>query len=292
MKHILLVDDNTTNLKMAAEVLKPYYELSMAKSGKQALTFLKKNKPDLIILDLLMPEMNGYETMEEIKLDPSSSDIPIIFLTADTQRESEIKSLQMGALDFITKPFEEDVMLARIDKVLMMDDMRRKIFNESEKDSSTGLYKFDYVKSKFSNHLQSGKGGALLLINIDNMNELREIASSKSFSNYMEYFYDYLGDNKIAGGYSCKINENLFMVAITDSFDVEELHLSLFYLVSAISKEIESTEDENILPKISIGAALCYGSGDFDFYYNRADKALYHVMNSDFINYHIYNTNN
>ena len=58
MKHILMVDDNTTNLKVAASVLNPYYKLSMAKSGKQALNFLKKNKPDLILLDIKMPEMD------------------------------------------------------------------------------------------------------------------------------------------------------------------------------------------------------------------------------------------
>ena len=125
MKHILMVDDNTTNLKMAASVLAPFYELSMAKSGKQALTFLKKNKPDLILLDLLMPEMDGYETMERIKLDPETSDIPIIFLTADKETESEKRGLSEGAVDYITKPFNKDAMLGRIEQVLRMEDMRK-----------------------------------------------------------------------------------------------------------------------------------------------------------------------
>ena len=132
-----MVDDNTTNLKVAASVLNPYYKLSMAKSGKQALNFLKKNKPDLILLDIKMPEMDGYQTMEEIKLNPETCDIPVIFLTADTEHESEMKGIRMGALDFITKPFEESVMLGRIEKVLMMEDVRKNLIDTPESDNSS-----------------------------------------------------------------------------------------------------------------------------------------------------------
>lgn len=130
MKHILMVDDNTTNLKLAASVLSSEYELSMAKSGKQALAFLKKKKPDLILLDILMPEMDGYETMERIKLDPNTSDIPIIFLTADKEAESEKRGLSGGAVDYITKPFNKDAMLGRIEQILRMEDMRKMLGQE------------------------------------------------------------------------------------------------------------------------------------------------------------------
>lgn len=139
MKHILMVDDSTTNLKSAAEVLQPYYQLSMAKSGKQALQFLKKNIPDLILLDLMMPEMDGYSVMERIKLNPLTARIPIIFLTADAEQASERKGLQMGAMDFITKPFKEEAMLGRIEKVLQMEDMRKNLLGESEEELLPGL---------------------------------------------------------------------------------------------------------------------------------------------------------
>ena len=104
-KHILIVDDVTTNLKLAAEVLQEKYKLSMAKSGQQAIQFLQKAKPDLILLDIRMPEMDGYQTLELIKLDPTTANIPVVFLTVDDQRESEIRGLKMGAMDFILKPF-------------------------------------------------------------------------------------------------------------------------------------------------------------------------------------------
>ena len=113
MKHILMVDDNATNLKSAAEVLRDTYKLSMAKSGKQALKFLEKNTPDLILLDIMMPEMDGYQTMEEIKLHPNVANIPIIFLTSDTEQASEIRG------------FVASAMLGRIAQVLQMDEMRK-----------------------------------------------------------------------------------------------------------------------------------------------------------------------
>lgn len=139
MKHILMVDDSTTNLKSAAEVLQPYYQLSMAKSGKQALQFLKKNIPDLILLDLMMPEMDGYSVMEQIKLNPLTAGIPIIFLTADVEQASERKGLQMGAMDFITKPFKAEAMLGRIEKVLQMEDMRKNLLGETKEEALSGL---------------------------------------------------------------------------------------------------------------------------------------------------------
>lgn len=139
MKHILMVDDNTTNLKSAAEVLQPYYQLSMAKSGKQALQFLKKNTPDLILLDLMMPEMDGYAVMEQIKLNPLTAGIPIIFLTADVEQASERKGLQMGAMDFITKPFKADAMLGRIEKVLQMEDMRKNLLDGTAEGAFTAV---------------------------------------------------------------------------------------------------------------------------------------------------------
>ena len=122
-KHILIVDDVTTNLKVAGDVLKDKYQLSMAKSGAQALEFLKKAKPDLILLDVRMPGMDGYETLEHIKSNVETSNIPVVFLTVDDKRESEIKGLKMGAMDFILKPFEPDIMLSRIEKILQIEDL-------------------------------------------------------------------------------------------------------------------------------------------------------------------------
>lgn len=118
IKHILMVDDVTTNLRCVCEILKDSYRVSMVKSGTQALDFLCRTVPDLILLDISMPDMDGYETLERIRKIESCRNIPIIFLTADTDCGSEAKGYQLGAADYIKKPFEPGFMLRRIEQVL------------------------------------------------------------------------------------------------------------------------------------------------------------------------------
>lgn len=112
---ILIVDDNTNNLKVLAGVLKENkYDFRMAKSGQLALNILEKTKPDLILLDIQMPEMDGFETCKRIKENEENSGIPIIFLTANTDSESIKKAFKSGGVDYVTKPFNPDELLARI----------------------------------------------------------------------------------------------------------------------------------------------------------------------------------
>ena len=120
MKHILLVDDNIANLKVAQSILKEFYKISLTKSGKQALAFCDKQKPDLILLDIYMPEMDGFETIKRLKSNPNTAKIPVIFLTAKANSDIESQGFECGAVDFITKPFNKNSMLHRIDTHLQL----------------------------------------------------------------------------------------------------------------------------------------------------------------------------
>jgi CheY-like chemotaxis protein len=117
-KHILIVDDVTTNLRFIGELLKEEYSLSMARSGDQALKMLKKIDADLILLDVKMPKMDGIDVMEQLSKDESFRKIPVIFLSADGQEETQDKVYELGAADFIKKPFEPKDLLDRIKKAL------------------------------------------------------------------------------------------------------------------------------------------------------------------------------
>lgn len=112
---ILVVDDDATNLRMASHILTAQnMRVSSLKSGEEAIHFLKTNKPDLILLDIHMPGMNGFETLAFIKGNEDTKDIPVIFLTADDDSNTETKGLRAGAMDFIKKPFVPDVLLLRV----------------------------------------------------------------------------------------------------------------------------------------------------------------------------------
>ena len=114
MKQILVVDDNLSVLKQIAAHLAGAYEVSVAKSGLLALQICMKEKPDLILLDIEMPELNGFDVIARLKQNPYLDRIPVIFLTASHDTEIEVKALETGARDFITKPVEKSILLHRI----------------------------------------------------------------------------------------------------------------------------------------------------------------------------------
>ncbi|MCL2269846.1 MAG: response regulator [Treponema sp.] len=115
MKRILVVDDNLAILKQISAYLSDDYEVSLAKSGALALQICGKEKPDLILLDVEMSDMDGFDVISRLKHNPSSDRIPVIFLTANHDVETEIHALESGARDFITKPVERSILVHRIE---------------------------------------------------------------------------------------------------------------------------------------------------------------------------------
>lgn len=111
---ILIVDDEPANLKVMREVLGNQYRMSFAKSGAAALTLLEKEQPKLILLDIMMPDMNGFEVCEIVKSTPALSHIPIIFVTALGDESDEFKGFELGAVDYITKPISPAIVRARV----------------------------------------------------------------------------------------------------------------------------------------------------------------------------------
>jgi DNA-binding response OmpR family regulator/anti-sigma regulatory factor (Ser/Thr protein kinase) len=121
-KSILIVDDIPENIDILVAVLSDDYKTYAATNGKLALDLVGKNKPDLILLDIMMPQMSGFEVCEKLKADPETQHIPIIFITAKTAAEDVIKGLKMGAADYITKPFNPYELLERIKNVGALHD--------------------------------------------------------------------------------------------------------------------------------------------------------------------------
>jgi two-component system, sensor histidine kinase and response regulator len=111
---VMIVDDTPANIEILSESLGDDYELLFATSGAEALELVRADKPDLILLDVMMPGMDGYELCAILKSDLATRDIPIVFVTAMTQEEDEIKGLELGAIDYITKPISPHIVRARV----------------------------------------------------------------------------------------------------------------------------------------------------------------------------------
>src|SRR5262245_30459439 len=127
-ERILIVDDTPANVRMVTGILKGKgYALSVATNGKEALDLLDWIRPDLILLDVVMPEMDGFETCRRIKAVEAWQDIPIIFLTAKTDTADLVKGFEIGAVDYVGKPFNAHELLARVGAHLTIDQLRRSL---------------------------------------------------------------------------------------------------------------------------------------------------------------------
>ena len=132
MKRILVVDDSTTILKFVEGILGERYKVALVKSGELALAYLKENKVDMVLLDIFMPVMDGFETFQKIKELEPKCDVPVVFFTSGVEAENEIRALAMGAKDFIRKPFVPQVMLNRINNILELDELTKDLERKVE----------------------------------------------------------------------------------------------------------------------------------------------------------------
>lgn len=136
---ILVVDDEISNIEILSAILEGEYDIYFAVSGEEALETARSVLPDLIMLDVMMEGMDGYETCRRIKADPLIADLPIIFTTALGDQEAEVKGLLLGAIDYVTKPISPVVVRARVRNHLDNKRMRDELARMTVTDALTGL---------------------------------------------------------------------------------------------------------------------------------------------------------
>lgn len=128
---ILVVDDAPENIDVLVDVLKPHYQIKVARDGKMALKIADIHpRPDLILLDVMMPGIDGFETCRQLKSAISTRDIPVIFITAKISVDDEAKGLSLGAVDYITKPFSPAVVNQRVKTHLALSDQKRELYRQ------------------------------------------------------------------------------------------------------------------------------------------------------------------
>jgi len=129
---VLIVDDESTNIKIVSEFLEAQrIEVMMAKNGPDAISRAKNGHPDLILLDIRMPGMDGFETCHQLKSDESTRTIPVIFMTGLTDLDDKLKAFAGGGLDYITKPFQESELLARVSVHLKLSNLQKELVDKN-----------------------------------------------------------------------------------------------------------------------------------------------------------------
>jgi len=139
-KIILIVDDNKTNIDILLTLLSKEYDVLVSLSGASALEIVQNNKIDLILLDIMMPEMDGYEVCSELKSKRETKDIPVIFTTAKTDEDSIEKAYAVGGIDYVTKPIKPRELLARVRTQMKLKELIEYLEHVASFDEITGVY--------------------------------------------------------------------------------------------------------------------------------------------------------
>ncbi len=292
---ILVVDDVSQNLQVLGEMLEQVgYETTFAVSGYQALERVKTAKPDLILLDLMMPEMNGLEVCEKLQVNPGLAEIPVIFLTASQEQAHLLLAFEKGAVDYVTKPFNAPELLARVrthlelkytrDKLKELLQEQEKLSKELERlattDPLTGVWNrrhlFALAEQEINRAARYQKPFSILMIDIDKFKQIND--------NYGHSIGDEVLIIMAKVTLQCLRKADFFgrfggeeFVAVLPETNMDEAAIAADRIRQDIAKiVIYSQQDNQINITVSIGIAT-YSSEDqtIDTIMQRADQALY-----------------
>ncbi len=294
-KTILVVDDSKTNLTLAKQALDEYYQVNLVTSGQMALRFLEKRLPDLILLDINMPEMDGLETLRQIRMIHEYKDIPVIFLTAKTDPETEVECLKLGAADFIGKPFVPQVMRSRVARTLELEEFRRlaekraKRFESiASKDPMTGLWNRSYLTQKIELALAQGTTAAYMIVDVDHFksvnDKLGHIVGDQVLNRLAHMMIEFFPDDSVG-----RLGGDEFVIFIENPPTIDELSERIRVFQTAVNEDLK--EATNGIATLSIGVALAPQDGNtMDSLYDKADRALYVVKKEGRNNFRFYDS--
>lgn len=198
-KTILIVDDAAENRKLLAKIIKneTNYSISLAASGEVVLKLIEKNLPDLILLDIMMPEMDGYQLASILKKNTQTKRIPIIFLTGQTDTNSKVKALESGGIDFITKPFNSRELLAIVNAQIKLKEMQDEIIEKNKLLADRELHLKTLVEKQT---LKIEKITTALITALENANQMNDTDTGKHIKRVSAYA------ELIAAKYGCNVD--------------------------------------------------------------------------------------
>nr|WP_129587044.1 PleD family two-component system response regulator [Pseudomonas frederiksbergensis] len=280
---LLIVDDQPTNIRVLHELFREDCDVFMATSGEQAITLCRTQLPDLILLDVVMEGMDGHEVCRRLKADPATQDIPIIFITAQQQESDEVLGLELGAVDFISKPINPIIVRARVRTHLTLKLQNDLLRSMALMDGLTGVAnrrKFDEgILADWRQCFREQKPLSLILVDVD------------FFKRYNDQYGHQAGDSclkSVAQALSEMVRRPYDLVAryggeefacvlpntgISGAVEIAE---KMQERIRALGIE-HSASDVDRVVTISLGVATLTPSGDLEFQalIEAADKQLY-----------------
>lgn len=278
MQKILIVDDERIMLKISSKILSKEYKVICAGSGAEAIELFKREKPDLVLSDLIMPGIDGYE-LQRILQENSAEPVPIMFMTSDESEESEGKGFRLGAADYIRKPLKPEVLLPRVKNVLDKLDKIQGLTVAANIDLMTGLLNKTAAQREISK-LCTTSQGVLMILDLDSFKLVNDLyghsMGDKILICFSELIKGIIRSTDIAG----RIGGDEFLVFCQNVHDEKIIFNKANFLNSQLLIKAKKLmgEDMNIPLGTSIGAVFVpKESRDFEALVVKADKALYNV---------------
>ena len=278
MSKILIVDDDEMMIMLARRILSTKYEVVTATSGAEAIEIFERERPDMILSDLMMPEMDGYE-LQRILQEKSGEVVPIMFMSASEDDESEIKGFEQGAADYIHKPMRPDVLLRRVGNIIENLEKIRKLEVKSSTDSLTKLLNKTAAQREIGEMVKKS-AGALLMIDLDSFKLVNDIYGHNTGDKILIRFAELIKSVIRAEDLAGRMGGDEFIAFLQNVADEKVLQaktISLNEQILIVAKKIMGS-DMQIQLGVSIGAVFVPSEGrEFTTLYKKADKALYEV---------------
>ncbi len=280
---VMVVDDDQLNLKIAGHILSDNgIEAIPLKSGSALLESIDKgDTADLILLDILMPDPDGFETFKElrqIEAKKGLNETPVVFLTSNDDKDMESKGLSMGAVDFIRKPFDPDVLIHRLQNILSKSRLINELSEEAATDGLTGLLNKESVNKEIESAC-TVSAGALCIIDLDSFKLVNDIYGHEVGDKILMAFADLLKTSFRTQDVVGRIGGDEFIAFLKSTSDEEAVKRVVRRLNDRllIAAKKMLGEDMTIPLGVSGGAAITPGGDEFAELFNKADKCLLYI---------------
>lgn len=297
MKHILIIDDDRTSIDCAKIALGDLYKLSTCSTGPNAIKFLETTLPDLLLLDVNMPFMDGFELIRRIRSDARTQDIPLVILTAAVGEEIQRQCKEAGALDYIIKPFVPSDLQIRMEQVFLNLEKAGHFVNESvgttdyrQLDQLTGVMNAESGWGLIDSKIQAGSQGTLILFGADNLKAVNNNFGMTAGDNVIKTLADTIKMFTDSEDVLCRIGGDCFLIYVDKVKDKEAIGRKAKGIIQEMHQRLAAFRIEGNT-SVSAGIAMNPEDGDnLPLLYNAADKALYHVKQNGKNSYHFFST--
>ncbi len=288
---IMVVDDIPENLKLLQELLDEQgYKVMAFPCGDRALQAAARHPPDLILLDIRMPEMDGYEVCRRLKADERLRDIPVLFISAMNEVEDKVRAFAQGGLDYVTKPFQADEVLARVQcllrqrRLLLELEAQRKCMEElARTDCLTGLLNrrafMEILEQGINRQQRYGNPLSLLMADLDHFKKINDTRGHAGGDEVLRHFAKMLCETIRKTDIPGRLGGEEFVVLLPES-DTEQAVLLAQRLCQAIRSANVSTIAGVVSYTVSIGVSQMRSGDSSDTLLERADQSMYRAKES------------